>query len=62
MASLTTITPRNILFKVDGTKELWCAGDPVRTAFFDGMSIMFPRARSSSWTPSATIRARSPTP
>jgi len=42
MASLTTITPRNILFKVDGTKTLWCAGDPVRTAFFDGMSIMFP--------------------
>lgn len=42
MASLTSITPRNILFKVDGTRSLWCAGDPVRTAFFDGMSIMFP--------------------
>ncbi|TDP44795.1 metal-dependent hydrolase [Zavarzinia compransoris] len=42
MASLTTITPRNIMFKVDGPRGLWCGGDPARTAFFDGMSLMFP--------------------
>ncbi|MFA5122138.1 metal-dependent hydrolase [Zavarzinia sp.] len=43
MASLTTITPRNMRFAVEGRADgLWCGGDPVRTAFFDGMSIMFP--------------------
>ncbi len=42
MASLTTITPRNIMFKVEGPRGLWCGGDGPRTAFFDGMSLMFP--------------------
>ncbi|MCF4164910.1 metal-dependent hydrolase [Zavarzinia compransoris] len=42
MASLTPITPRNITFKVDGTRTLWCDDDAARTAFFDGLSIMFP--------------------
>lgn len=37
------ITPRNLRFAFPAQESRpWCGGDPIRTAFFDGMSLMFP--------------------
>ncbi|PWR17794.1 metal-dependent hydrolase [Zavarzinia compransoris] len=43
MASPVAITPRNLRFAFPAAQgRPWCGGDPIRTAFFDGMSLMFP--------------------
>lgn len=43
MTRPATITPRNLRFDFPETGDRpWCGGDPLRTAFFDGMSLMFP--------------------
>lgn len=43
MTSPVAIVPRNLRFDFSTAGDRpWCGGDPVRTAFFDGMSLMFP--------------------
>lgn len=47
MASLGSITPRNLRFALDTVESRhWCAGDPARTAVFDALSILFPAGES----------------
>jgi predicted metal-dependent hydrolase len=41
-----SITPRDRRFSRSGTRRHWAGGDPVATAFFNALSITFPRGEA----------------